>query len=187
MGISGSYYCVYTISDTGVVTFLYNKSWTGGSSMPHWSVIHPSGRFFYGIANDGSNLLTLIPIIAGGADLDDANKIGYVDTIGGTNHNIYLHPNGQFLYSMISSTIVCYSINQSSGALSKIGSYVLGTAPAMAAFHPYGGWMYVTHPSTNLVSVLNVDNATGLISYNSSFAVGNNPNYIAIALVSSKR
>ncbi len=182
---ASSTYLVYAISDTGTVTAGVNTSWSGSYSPPHRCVIHPSGKFLYGV-NVSDNNMWLVPVISGGADLDEANK-AYYTTTSGTNFGIYMRPDGKFIYTIVGTTIYGYSINQSTGTLTDIGTYTLNTTPFMAAFYPDGNWMYVTHPSTNSVSILNVDSSTGVITFNRSITVGNNPNYIAIALVSSER
>ena len=182
---ASSSYLVYTISDTGTVANIVNTSWSGSYSPPHSCVIHPSENFLYGV-NVSDNNMWLVPILGGGANLDNAAKT-YYTTMTGTNHGIYMHPNGKFIYTIVNTTIFGFSINQSTGVLTSIGTCVLSAAPALAVFHPDGNWMYVTHPSTNSVSILDVNNSTGTITFNRSITVGNNPNYIAIALVSSER
>ncbi len=131
--------------------------------------IHPSGKFIYG--TDNSSQIWMIPVISDGADIDHANIILY-PVSAGSNYGTYLHPNGKFVYAMKSNYIDMFSIDQTTGQLTNIGTYTLSATPFMAAFNPSGKRLYVSHPASNKITVLNVDSDTGAISWNSEIPTG---------------
>jgi 6-phosphogluconolactonase (cycloisomerase 2 family) len=61
---------------------------------------------------------------------------------------------------------------QTTGQLTNIGTYTLSATPFMAAFNPSGKRLYVSHPASNKITVLNVDSDTGAISWNSEIPTG---------------
>lgn len=177
--VSGNGYYVYSVSDTGAVTI--GTSWVGwASNPPSRMVIHPSGKFLYG--TDVNTQIWMIPVISDGANIDHANVVLY-PVSSSTNYGTYLHPNGRFVYAMNSTYIDGFSIDQTTGHLTSIGTYTLPATPFLAAFNPSGKWLYVSHPTTNKITVLNVDETTGAISWNSEIPTGSTPRYIGVAHV----
>lgn len=177
--VSGNGYYVYSVSDTGTVTS--GAAWVGwATNPPERMVIHPSGKFIYG--TDNISQIWMIPVISDGADINYPNVIRYPVT-SSTNRGTYLHPGGKFVYAMNSNYIDGFSIDQTTGQLTSIGTYTLSTTPYMAAFNPSGKWLYVSHTTTSTITVLNVDETTGAISLNCEIPTGSTPRYIGVANV----
>ena len=176
--VSGNGYYAYCLSEDGLVTS--GPAWVGWSEPPPERVaIHPSGQYIYGTNNSYTHLW-MIPVISGGADIDYNNVVQYT-IVPGSNYGTYIHPNGKFLYTISGVNIEVWRIDQTTGQLMNVSSYTLTATPCMVAFNPSGQWPYVSHPTANKVTVLNVDGTTGALTFNSEFTTGSLPNYIGVA------
>lgn len=173
---SGSALHIYTVnSTTGAIaeqdaTITPVTAGSGGANV---GVIEPLGRFIY-VLDDGSSSGT--PSIYGFSINTNPNA-GTVGTLTGITG---LTPfttglttpvwavtdiTGSYLYVVDTGTnhVLEYSINQSTGALTSIGSIATDSSPFFAATD-INGHLYVANSGTSTISAYAIAPATGVLS-----------------------
>ena len=98
-----------------------------------------------------------------------------------------IHPNGQYLYTTNDSTlnnVAVFSINQTTGALTQVGSPVTASAnPRGVAVGPGGNYLYVTSYVGNSVEGFSIGAGGGsLTSLGASNGTGNGSLPVGIAV-----
>jgi len=93
---------------------------------------------------------------------------------------VAVEPFGKFAYGADSSNsqIIPYTIDQTSGALTRIagGARATGANPIAIAVHPNGRYLYVGNSNANTISAFSIDVATGgLTSLGAAVATGTQP------------
>jgi 6-phosphogluconolactonase (cycloisomerase 2 family) len=125
----------YAYDSNGILTELAAPLAVGAK--PESVAVDPSGRFLY-VANTGDGTVTAFSI---SPTLGTLAPIGTVPASGAasvvTSTAVSVDPSGQFVYVSNGdvATISAFSINQSSGALSAIGSYATGSGSQNLAIH----------------------------------------------------
>jgi len=132
-----------------------NQTSIATGTTPHAVVVHPSGKFVY-VANYGSGAGTgsisaysIDPLTGALAaiDADQAagNQLTIATQIG--PQSLAIDATGAFLYAAnaISNTVSAYGTNQTTGALTLIGSIATGTTPYSIAMNPAGSYLYVAN------------------------------------------
>jgi 6-phosphogluconolactonase len=184
---SGNY--VYAVNELGnsVSAFSVNAS-TGELTLlsgtiansvfaPHGIAIDPTGQFAY-VAN--TNSVAAFRINADGR----LTVIGYINSNGFAD-SVAVHPNGQFVYVSNKNspgTVVVFSINPATGALTQVGSPVAtGLYPGPLAINRAGTMLYVTNQGGNSTSVFSINAGTGaLTSLGAAVPTGSGPEGIAV-------
>jgi 6-phosphogluconolactonase (cycloisomerase 2 family) len=157
----------YGVSSTGAWTPI-NTVPTGRSGLS--VVVDPSGKFVY-VANEALSLLSGYTISAVGtlAPLEPNNifQPGYLPFM------LAISPNG-FLYSSDAGagTVVKFSINSSTGALARTGSFSTGSGrssePRWITFTPNGAFAFVANTNDGTVSQFIVNPNNGALTRNGS-------------------
>jgi 6-phosphogluconolactonase (cycloisomerase 2 family) len=153
----------YAVSSTGVWT-LKSVEPTGRSALS--AVVDPSGRFVY-VANEALRVISGYTISATGILAPLAPKNTF--PAHSLPFTLVISPNG-FLYSPESGTgrIAEFSINTSTGALVRAGSFPtgsgFGSGPRWIAFDTTGQYAYVANANENTVSQFKVNPTTGALT-----------------------
>jgi len=184
--VSSDGYRVNRFNDDGTLAQTASSGWSGSApELRKKLVIDLSGKFIYGMNALNQGVISFVPVINNGTDLDPANGVAY-STDGTTSNELLMHPDGKFLYALVGNSIYWFTIDQSTGHLTSSGSISNGVTAFSGAFHPDGEWLYVTYQGSNKVSVYNVDTSTGSLTWDRDIAVGNTPQGIAIGRVSHR-
>jgi 6-phosphogluconolactonase len=142
------------------------SSWAGVSKSANQIVVHPGGRFGYvaiGKYEEATGhiaLLSLDPVTGGmiGGSLVD---------IAGMVKGVAVDPTGKYLYAIDNKNrlIYAYSINASTGALTRIGSTIAtGTSPEGVTVDRSGKFVYVSNGGSHTISMYQINAATGVLS-----------------------
>ncbi|CAA2110420.1 6-phosphogluconolactonase [Variovorax paradoxus] len=100
--------------------------------------------------------------------------------------DVAAEPSGRFAYVSAGSnpgTLLAYSIDQTSGAFTSIGSVPLGTTPFGMAIDPTGRFVYVANRNSHNVSAYAINPRTGALTAvpGQPFSVGaNTPNSVTV-------
>jgi 6-phosphogluconolactonase (cycloisomerase 2 family) len=91
-------------------------------------------------------------------------------------------PTGKFVYVTNASavdaggnTVQTYTINQSTGALTSVGTVAAGVNPYGVACDPTGKFVYVTNYGSNTVQAYTINQVTGALTSVGTTATGTNP------------
>jgi len=78
-----------------------------------------------------------------------------------------------------SATVQTYSVNQSTGALTSIGTAATGTQPHGVSYDPTGRFVAVVNNSPATVQTYSVNQSTGALTSIGTAATGTNPRSVA--------
>jgi 6-phosphogluconolactonase len=169
---------------TGKLTENTPKSVTTTDGPRHMD-FHPSKNFAY-VMNEQGNSMTAYAFDAAKGTLSaietEASLPGNVTT-SSSGADVHVHPNGMFVYgsnrSGAESTLVIYSIDQTSGELTLVGHEpTRGAHPRNFEIDPSGRVLLVTNrDSDNVVSFL-IDASTGKLSYVEEQTVADAPFFV---------
>ena len=128
--------------------------------------VDPGGRFLYApnYVWSPSTTVSAFTLDAGTGAL--AEVTGSPFAADGGAHWAVVEPSGRYAYvaNLESSTVVAYSVDQASGALSRIGSYSAGaTASDFVTADPSGQFIYVGN-DWGTVAGFRIDPATGALT-----------------------
>ncbi len=76
--------------------------------------------------------------------------------------------------------VTSYSINQMTGALTKVADYTGGTNPGFAAIHPENKFVYVANYGSNNISAYTLNTATCTLVFINNYASGASPDAISV-------
>ena len=96
----------------------------------------------------------------------------------GTNPSfVACDPTGKFVYVVnnYNYNVQAYTINQSTGALTSVGTTATGTNPWSVACDPTGKFVYVTNGGGNTVQAYTINQTTGALTSVGSYATGSFP------------
>ena len=90
------------------------------------------------------------------------------------------NPLGTFLYiaNQTGNNVSAYSINQTTGELSPIGTYSAGSVPLSITCDPLGRFVYATNGLSNNVSAYSINQTTGELSPIDTYSAGDRPSSI---------
>jgi 6-phosphogluconolactonase len=192
----GGYVSMYTINPTtGALASIGPPVSTYGYGAYAESVtVDPFGKFAY-VTNSGD-------VYDYG---DDANgnvamytidaTTGALTSTGTINGNcpglcfpssVVVDPSGKFAYVANGNTpgsvgsVLMYTINATTGALTSIGTIATGTDPASVAVDPADKFAYVTNSNSNDVSMYTINATTGALTPIGMVSAGLSPTSIAI-------
>jgi 6-phosphogluconolactonase (cycloisomerase 2 family) len=130
-------------------------------------VVDPTGRFVYTAGSNSLINMWSINTVDG-----TLNNLGTISS-GGFSYSLAIHPSGRFLYADVwsgSGPINIYSINQNTGILSNISSYVRGSIDTGGSHRikidPTGRFLYATRlPNAGGgITQYSINQATGEIT-----------------------
>jgi DNA-binding beta-propeller fold protein YncE len=168
-----------TTSTAGALTAIDANGAVGGyqatiaaGTYPISVTVHPSGKFAY-VANESSNSLSVYSIntttgALSAIDADGATGTQASIATGTRPYAVTIDPTGYFAYvaNYDSGNISAYSINQTSGALTSLGTVLAGTGPSSIAIDPTGKCALVANNASDSVEsyIVNSDGtlATGV-------------------------
>jgi 6-phosphogluconolactonase (cycloisomerase 2 family) len=97
---------------------------------------------------------------------------------------VTVDPSGRFAYvaNFNSNNVTTFSINQTTGALTEVGTEVAaGTAPSSVTVDPSGRFAYVANQDSDNVTTFSIDATTGaLTEVGTEVAAGDGPISIVI-------
>ena len=173
---------VYSVNTTNG-TLTLQQTLTNVITAANGLVIHPTGRFAYVVSGSGGVCALTINPSSGNLSIGAcATPPG-----GGGTFSVTIHPNGQYLYTTNDSTlnnVAVFSINQTTGALTQVGSPVTASAnPRGVAVGPGGNYLYVTSYVGNSVEGFSIGAGGGsLTSLGASNGTGNGSLPVGIAV-----
>jgi 6-phosphogluconolactonase (cycloisomerase 2 family) len=138
---------------TGELTTSTTITWN--DYMPDSLVVHPSGKFLY-VPVVATSSVYVFGIASGGLQL----VAGYPQI---RYDNIIFDPQGKFAYSLtqIPYRLRVDSVDQSTGALTYVGSATPGTQPIAMAIDPAGQFLYVANLWSHDISAFAIEVGTG--------------------------
>jgi len=161
--------------DTPIVTLN-----AGGD--PRHMVFSPDGRFLYVTTEAGGRVACFSVDAASGclAELPDIAMMPGDFTGRPSTADIHLTHDGRFLYASerVLNTIVVYSVDQSTGALSRIETVDTEGVPRAFAIAPDDSFMLVAGQDTGNISAYAIDHDTGKLAKGVQFEIGPQPNWI---------
>jgi len=134
-------------STTGVLTAASGSPFASGGS-PIEIAIHPSGRFVY-VTNDADNTVSSYAITTGFGSTCALTPIAGSPFAAGAPSlgltSIAFEPTGRFAYASneVTDTVSIFSVNQTTGALSLVGSPVAVANANGVIVDPSGKFLYV--------------------------------------------
>jgi len=92
------------------------------------------------------------------------------------------NPSGRFAYMVnrSSNTILAYTINQTTGALTAGTTLATGVDPDYVTIHPSGKFVYASNTSSNNISVYKIDPVNGALTAGTPVDAGTNPAAVTI-------
>lgn len=189
----------YSVAADGALTYISN-TYTGGD-VPGSLTISPNGNFLYATNADGNTVsaFTITPNATSGGNPEPLTPVSGspFSNIGGSNNNSpAVEPTSHYLYvnNYNAESITAFSINQTTGALTQLGSPVPinGTGQNFRlAIDPKSSYLYATNATgKGNISGFSIDSSTGTLTplANSPFAMGNGVNGgpISIAIFNPK-
>jgi YVTN family beta-propeller protein len=201
-GGTGGYVSMYTINPTTgalasigppVSTYGYGVDYGDGINAGSVTV-DPYGKFAY-VTNSGDVY-----------DYDDEADgtvamytidatTGALTSTGTINGNcpglcfpssVVVDPSGKFAYVATGNnpgsagSVIMYTINATTGALTTIGTIATGTGPASVAVDPASKFAYVTNSNSNDVSMYTINATTGALTSIGTIATGTGPASVAV-------
>jgi YVTN family beta-propeller protein len=201
-GGTGGYVSMYTIDPTTgalasigppVSTYGYGVDYGDGVNAGSLTV-DPFGKFAY-VTNSGNvwnyddeadGILAMYTIDA---------TTGALTSTGTINGNcpglcfpssVVVDPSGKFAYVAIGNnpesagSVLMYTINATTGALTSVGTIATGTGPVSVAVDPAGKFAYVTNWNSNDVSMYTIDATTGALTFTGTIVTGTGPASLAV-------
>ncbi|MFZ0737535.1 MAG: beta-propeller fold lactonase family protein [Candidatus Acidiferrales bacterium] len=201
-GGTGGYVSMYTINPTTgalasigppVSTYGYGVDYGDGINAGSVTV-DPFGKFAY-VTNSGD-----VYDYGDGADGAVAMytinaTTGALTSTGTINGNCpglcfpssaVVDPSGKFAYVAngenpeSAGSVLMYTINAATGALTSVGTIATGTGPASVAVDPAGNFAYVTNSVSHDVSMYTINATTGALTSIGTIATGTGPVSVAV-------
>ncbi|WP_263379865.1 lactonase family protein [Granulicella paludicola] len=172
---------------TGTLTLASTAAASNANNRPENMTIDPAGRFVY-VANTGLNTVSeytvnrttgaLAPAIV--TTLPNAPGIlGTFTSPGG----IVTDPTGNYLYVGEYGYVVCYSIDQTTGALTPLPTpTVPGTDYFTLRLDPSGKYIYATQGRSNAVDVYSISASNGTLTSLGPIPTGNGATDIGLTI-----
>jgi YD repeat-containing protein len=174
---------VYSINQqTGSLTEITGSPFPAGNS-PAQIVVHPSGNFVY-VANSGEGTVSQFSVNLSTGALTAVGKV----SVGPINLEapLALSPSGQFAYVLNPASVLAFSIDSSSGALTPVAGSPFPTnldLGEVIAIDPSGRFVYAEDEQSSEVAILGIDPNDGSLVYLSQLGTRVNP--VAFAVTGS--
>ena len=198
----GGYVSMYTIDPTtgalasiGPPVSAYGYGVDYGDGVNAGSLtVDPFGKFayvtnsgdVYDYDNEAQGILAMYTINATTGALTSAG------TINGNCQglcfpsSVVVDPSGKFAYVAVGNdpgsagSVLLYTINATTGALTSIGTIATGTGPVSVAVDPAGNFAYVTNWNSNDVSMYAINATTGALTSIGTITTGTGPASLAV-------
>lgn len=189
----------YEVGTDGSLTLIAGSPFSAGSaSRLNGVVVTPNGQFLYAASANGSGGVVSYTIDQSSGALTLVAGSPFSNTNGGfanTGDGITVHENGRWIYMglMGQRRVSAYEINQSTGALTGIGTPILNQSSggypdaggSGANISPDGLYFYGTAFSSSgtdpkKVVVYSIDQSTGALSLSSDVDAGGTPNDVRV-------
>lgn len=135
---------------------------TDGSGPRHLA-FHPSGKYLY-LINELQG--TVVGFHYADGELSEFQTI-QADTLHAKGSaDIGITPNGKYLYAsnrLKGDGVAIFSIDPSTGELSKVGYQETGIHPRNFVITPNGKYLLVASKDSNLIEIFEIDDETGLL------------------------
>lgn len=164
---SGNNVSVFAIGSGGALTA---KTFAAAGSYPMSVAVDPSGRYAY-VVNQGGKSISAFSINKSTGLL---SAVGTTTSVGTNPRCIAVEASGRYAYvadqntsTTITTNLYVYSISQTAGTLTQVGSAVaVGIQPYNVTVDPWGRYVYVvnTYSSPASISVLKIDQSTGTVA-----------------------
>jgi 6-phosphogluconolactonase len=151
-------------------------------SGPRHLVFHPNGSLVYVLGErDGS--ITVLDYEARTGRLQEKQRvIALPPGFQGSPLAADLHmtPDGRFLYGSerTSSTLIGFTVDQTTGMLSMIGSVPTETQPRGFNIDPSGRYVLAVGQLSHALSSYRIDATTGQLTKLKAYPMGQNPNWV---------
>jgi 6-phosphogluconolactonase len=149
---------------------------------PRHFQIHPNGRWFYSLQEEGSNIV-LFDYVAATGRLTSRQTISTLPPgFSGSNFcsEILASPDGRFIYAgnRLHDSIGIFSVNKA-GLLSFVGEeWTHGDYPRSFDFDPSGGFFYCCNQRGDNIAVFHVDKQSGGLHFTGQYVPVGNPSSI---------
>ena len=137
---------------------------------PRHFTFHPDGEYAYGI-NELNSTITCFSYNDNNGSLNEIQTVSTLpNDFNGMNScaDIHISPSGDFLYGSNRghNSIVCYSIDKSSGKLT-LNSFELtrGETPRNFSLDPSGNYLLVANQNTNNIVSFKTDSKSGKLNF----------------------
>ena len=189
-GTGASTLTAYKIDTTtgptrGIPTPISGQSSFAVGTHAHNVTISPNNLFLYVAAEDTGDVHAFRRDTATGGLTPQGVVSGML-----LCDSVAVSPDNRFLYAAYSNAVEVFSIDQSTGALTRItpvsafstNNAGLGSGPHSVAIHPNGQTLYTANLNANTVSVFRVDTNTGALTelQTPPPPTGPGPNFVAI-------
>ena len=132
-------------------------------SGPRHLEFHPDGKYAY-LINELSGAVIAFEYKDG--NLKEIQSIQADTTNAQGSGDIHISPDGRFLYAsnrVINDGIAIFSIDQTTGKLTKIGYQTTGVHPRNFAITPNGKFLLVASRDDGIIQIFDVNTETGLL------------------------
>lgn len=162
------------LSSAGTVTL-------GAGTAPAAVSLAPNGKFAYSAYSNGTQVAGYtIAANTGALQAISGSPFATGFVQGSPYPDIAVDPTSHFLYlaSAKDNQVVAFSIDQSTGALTKVGLFAAGNGPAgIPVFSPNGKFLYVVDQGDSTVFGFSINSGTGaLTAIGAAVAAGTTPN-----------
>lgn len=148
---------------TGVLTPVAGSPFNTGLSDGSGAVVHPTHGNWVFAADWSGNVQALVIGADGTPTPASTTASGYSD-FGWTNGGLAVSTDGKFLFTTTNGTdIVVWSINQTTGALTKVGPYTTPTETCTYGVASYGNFVYINDDCSYTIQVASIG-ANGTLS-----------------------
>jgi YVTN family beta-propeller protein len=180
IGVSGAGVAAFT-SASGALTQSTLGVASIGSLPPTSIAVDPSSGSFLYVTN-GTAIYGFT--IGSSGTLTATSQGGSTPLTGNSPNQIVIAPSGKFAYVASGSAgIDAYSINASTGVLTKINTYSTGgnaVALVVSPTNTAGSWLYAVNNNTNKLVGFTIGTTGALTALSSSYSTGSSPSGIAI-------
>ena len=179
----------FTVNQTtGALTAVAGSPFPAGT-VPYFVAVDPSGRFVY-VTNYTSGDISQYAITQNGGTAGALTAIAASVPVGGVTPEpraIAVDPTGRFAYTANygAGTVSAFAINQSTGALTAIGSPIAsGTTPYFLVVDPTGSFVYVADNTGIKIYIYAINQTTGALTATGAspvtIAAGAGPTVMAV-------
>ena len=157
----------YELEENGQLSKSLGSTKVDPGTGPRHFAFHPGANFGY-VLNEITRTITAFRYNAASGELTEIQTISTVPEgwARGSTAEIFIHPNGRFLYSSNRGhdSIACFNIHQGCGKLSLIEiEKTGGRTPRNFNLDPSGRWIIAANQSSGDLQVFSIDQKTGAL------------------------
>lgn len=175
-------------ADAGTLTALAPATVaTAAGAGPRHLALHPSGQWAF-LINELDDTMTSLRVAADGrltpVDTKSTLPAGFMGT--NTGAEVQVHPNGRFVFGSNRghNSIVTFSIDQQTGALTLVGHAPTGgNTPRHFDVDPGGTLLLVGNQGSGTVHALRINPSTGVLTPLGQQAMVNGPAFVGMTVL----